>query len=85
MIDTSAPLSEQTSVGSGYQIWVDRGTDAACNAPQPPPGTYAVIQCSSCIANPSQSSFDCAAGCAEHWPACCPGDGSQPAPNCFGG
>jgi hypothetical protein len=85
MVDSTAPISEQTSVGSGYQIWVDRGTDAACNAPQPEVGTYAVIQCSSCIANPAENSFDCANGCAEYWPACCPGDGTDPQPGCYGG
>jgi len=80
-----ADVASATSVGSGYQIWVDRGTDAACNTPQPDPGTYAVIQCASCIANPSQNSYDCAAGCGEYWPGCCPGDGTEPAPGCWSG
>ena len=85
MIDTTKPISEQTSVGSGYQIWVDRGTDAACNAASPPVGTYAVIQCSSCIANPSQNSYDCGSGCGEYWPNCCPADGSAAPAGCYGG
>ncbi|MBI5479360.1 MAG: hypothetical protein HY906_10915 [Deltaproteobacteria bacterium] len=79
------PLAEQTSVGSGYQLWVDRGTDGACNAPQPAAGTYAVVQCSSCIANPAANSYDCSRGCAEHWPGCCPADGTPAPAGCFGG
>jgi hypothetical protein len=85
MVDTSVSISEQKSVGSGYQIWVDRGTDAACNSQPPAVGTYAVIQCSSCIANPSANSYDCAPGCAEYWPNCCTGDGTAPQPGCWTG
>jgi len=85
MVDSATPISDQTSVGSGYQIWIDRGTDAACNSPSPPAGTYAVIQCSSCIANPAKDSYDCRAGCADYWPGCCPSDGSAPPPGCYGG
>ena len=68
MYDAAQP----TLVGSGYQVWIDRGTDAACNGPMPPAGTYAVIQCSSCLADPSANSYDCTPGCGEYWPGCCP-------------
>jgi hypothetical protein len=77
--------ADATKIGSGYQINVDRGTDAACNPGSAPSGAYAVIQCSSCIANPSANSFDCSAGCSEYWPGCCPADGSEPAAGCYGG
>ncbi|HEY3357008.1 MAG TPA: hypothetical protein VGQ83_27405 [Polyangia bacterium] len=83
MIDTTKPISEQPKVGSGYQVMIDRGTDAACINPPPASGTYAVVQCSSCIADPSKSSYDCSPGCAQYWPNCCPGDGSTPAANCY--
>jgi hypothetical protein len=85
VVDPDTSVSQATSVGSGYQILVDRGTNASCVAQAPPVGTYAIIQCSSCIANPSANSYDCSAGCAEKWPNCCPADGSTPAPGCFGG
>jgi hypothetical protein len=78
-------VSSAKNVGSGYQIWVDRGTDAACNSPSPPTGTYAVIQCASCIANPSADSYDCSPGCAEKWPDCCPADGTPAQPGCWNG
>ena len=79
MVDTSRPISEQTSLGSGYQIWIDRGTDAACNSPTPPPGTYAVVQCRACETNPAESRYDCSAGCSDYWPGCCP----SAYPGCF--
>ena len=72
MIDTTKPIGDQPKVGSGYQIMIDRGIDALGNNAQPPAGTYAVIQCSSCIADPSQNSYDCSPGCAQYWPNCCP-------------
>jgi hypothetical protein len=72
MFDASRPVSEQVSVGSGYQIFVDRGTDAACNSQTPPAGTDIVVQCGACLADPSENQYDCSPGCSEYWPNCCP-------------
>jgi hypothetical protein len=85
MVEQGANVAELTKVGSGYQVMIDRGIDGSCVNPQPPSGTYAVVQCSSCIADPSKQSYDCSAGCAQYWPNCCPADGSTPAANCYGG
>ena len=83
MVDSSKPVSQQTKVGSGYQLRIDRGIDAACNNPAAPVGTTAMVQCSSCIANPASGSYDCSAGCSQYWPSCCPADGSAPPAGCF--
>jgi hypothetical protein len=70
---------QATCPQAGYQILIDRGIDEAGTNPQPPPGTFAVVQCSSCVADPSQDSYDCSPGCAGYWPGCCP----EAQPGCF--
>jgi hypothetical protein len=70
--DEERPIAEQRALGAGHQIWIDRGTDAACDRPAAPPATRALVQCTSCIANPAENSYDCAPGCAPYWPRCCP-------------
>jgi hypothetical protein len=71
MISPKTPLHELRGLASGYQFRVDRGTDAACNKSPAPLGTSAVVQCSSCLANPAEGAFDCSPGCASYWPRCC--------------
>jgi hypothetical protein len=78
----STATDTPTSIGSGYQIKIDRGFTGSCTPNPAPDNTTAVIQCASCIANPKESSYDCSANCKPHWPDCCPDDGSEPAPGC---
>jgi hypothetical protein len=80
-VPTGTSPAQATSVGSGYQIRVDRGIDASCKNPPAPPNTTAVVQCSSCIADPAQNSFDCSPGCSQYWPTCCASD--TPQPGCY--
>jgi hypothetical protein len=79
MVDPWTPISSQSWLGSGYQLWIDRGTDPACNFAPPAQATTAFVQCQACDTNPVENRYDCSPGCADYWPACCP----SPTPGCF--
>jgi hypothetical protein len=63
--------STSTSVRSGYAFRVAPNLALLCGVP-PESGQEYSIQYASCPANPSTEKFDCSAGCAFNWPACCP-------------
>jgi hypothetical protein len=71
--------AEINRIGSGYQLKIDRGTDASCTTPAAPAGTDVLVDCQRCAVDPSAGVFDCAPGCAPYWPSCCP----TPTPGCY--